>query len=160
MDPTVVARRLRKLLRARRLTPHEYALADTLLWSCRRPNTDRCTVSFSSLARLAGVGRTTAVAAVRKLQQLGVLTRVKRWVIVVWGLGRALRQAPNGYIFSEVAPRPVDRGLEILPSLTKEQGPTKRSFAGVADSLEAALQGLGRALERSRDGQLCVGRST
>jgi len=102
-DAAPLARRLRTLLRNGRITPHYYAVADALLWSCRSPGRDEAQISYDRLARLAGVGRSTAVEAVRRLRDLGVLSWRKTRLRVSWSLGVASRQWRN--IYRLLAPR-------------------------------------------------------
>src|SRR6516165_2857418 len=97
MDAITVAKRSRKLLRKGLITPHQYAVADALLWSCRAPGRDEAQISCHRLARLAGVGRSTAVEAVKRLRDLGVLTWRKTRLRVAWSLGVASRQGRNIY---------------------------------------------------------------
>jgi len=96
-DATTVAKRLRTLLRKGRITPHQYAVADALLWSCRAPGRDEAQISYHRLAKLAGVGRSTAVEAVRRLRSLGVLSWRQTRLRVAWALGVASRQWRNVY---------------------------------------------------------------
>jgi hypothetical protein len=96
-DATTVAKRLRTLLRKGRITPHQYAVADALLWSCRAPGRGETQVSYHRLAKLAGVGRSTAVEAVKRLRDLGVLSWRKTRLRVAWSLGVASRQWRNIY---------------------------------------------------------------
>jgi hypothetical protein len=96
-DATTVAKRLRKLLRKGLITPHQFAVADALLWSCRAPGHDETQVSYHRLARLAGVGRSTAVEAVKRLRDLGVLSWRQTRLRVAWSLGVASRQWRNIY---------------------------------------------------------------
>jgi hypothetical protein len=96
-DPAPLAKRLRTLLRKGLITPHHYAVADALLWCCRAPGRDEAQISYDRLATLAGVGRSTAVAAVKRLRALGVLTWRKTRLRVAWSLGVASRQWRNIY---------------------------------------------------------------
>jgi hypothetical protein len=96
-DAAPAAARLRKLLRRGLITPHQFAVADALLWSCRAPGREEAQVSYHRLAKLAGVGRSTAVEAVKRLRDLGVLSWRKTRLRVVWSLGVASRQWRNIY---------------------------------------------------------------
>ena len=94
-----VAKRGRKLLRAGRITHRTHAILDTLLWSCRRPDTGAIVVSYTGLCKLVNVSRKVAVAAVAALERLGVLSRIKRRVRVAWHQGgQQSRQATNAYV--------------------------------------------------------------
>jgi hypothetical protein len=139
-NPNTVAQRLQKLCRKRLIRPHHLAVGLTLLWSCRAPGRDAAQVSYTRLAELAGVGRNSAVEAVRRLRALGVLAREKTWLRVSWGLGIAIRQGRNIYRWiasasefalwdasqvpvkkerriereGEARPRPLPKGLRAL----------------------------------------------
>lgn len=96
------AQHARRLLTAHIITPHDYAILDALLWRCRRPGRADLVVTYAAVARLAGVCRDTAIDAVRKLAQIGIITKLTRRVLVRWGPGRSLlasRQAANCYVF-------------------------------------------------------------
>jgi hypothetical protein len=112
-DPVPSAKRLRKLLRKALITPHQFAVADALLWSCRAPGRDEAQISYDRLAKLAGVGRSCAVAAIRRLRDLGVLSWRKTRLRVAWSLGIASRQWRNVYRLlsgpcTEFAEQPTD----------------------------------------------------
>ena len=122
-----VAAHGRRLLTAKLLTPHAYAVLDAMLWRLRRPGRGDTSAPYSTIARLAGVSRDAAVEAVHKLVRLGVLTKEHRRVLVRWGANRAQvasRQIANLYVFcapsTESASPPPDKGLENLS--TKQQG--------------------------------------
>jgi hypothetical protein len=115
-DAIVVAKRARKLLRAGRITHRQFTLIDCLLWSCRNPITGTICVSYSALQRLCHVARDTIAEALRVLERLGVLTRIKRRVRVVWGASIASRQATSSYVLhprTESSGRPVDQSESI-----------------------------------------------
>jgi hypothetical protein len=123
-DPAPAAKRLRTLLRKGLITPHQYAVADCLLWSCRAPGRDEAQISYHRLARLAGVGRSTAVEAVKRLRDLRVLTWRKTRLRVAWSLGVASRQWRNLY------------RLLVGPHTESSQQPTDRVQARKKDCIE------------------------
>jgi DNA-binding Lrp family transcriptional regulator len=93
-----IATRARQLLRRCLLTPHQYALLDTVLWAARRPGSATLIASFKVLARLAGQGRSTVAEGIRRLEELGLVKRIRRRVRVAWiGGGQASRQVANAY---------------------------------------------------------------
>ena len=93
-----IALRARQLLRRRLLTPHQYALLDTVLWAARRPGSATLIASLKVLARLAGQGRSTVAEGISALERLGLLQRIRRRVRVAWiGGGQASRQVANAY---------------------------------------------------------------
>ena len=112
-DPAPIARRLRALRRARLITAYQFAVADTLLWSCRTPGRDEMQVSLARISELAGVGRTATVAALKRLRDLGVLSWRQTRLRVAWSFGVASRQWRNIYRLlphTESAAQPADRG--------------------------------------------------
>ena len=94
-----IAKRGRKLLRAGKITHRDLVILDCLLWSCRDPLTGAIVASYTALRRLCRVGREAIAGALRRLQALGVLTRIKRRVRVAWHQGgQQSRQAANAYV--------------------------------------------------------------
>jgi hypothetical protein len=51
-------------------------------------------VDYRSIARLAGVCRDTAIGAVRKLADIGLIQKIRRRVNVRWGRGRECLASP------------------------------------------------------------------
>jgi hypothetical protein len=114
-----IATRARKLLRRRLLTPHQHALLDAVLWTARRPGSATLIASLSVLARLAGQARSTVTEGVRRLEELGLLVRVRRRVRVAWiGAGVASRVVANAYRLlvpdTETAGRPAREQPSII----------------------------------------------
>lgn len=136
MTPTAAqrtAQHARRLLTAHILNPYDYAVLDALLWRCRRPGRDDLTVAYAAVARLAGVCRDTAIEAVRKLADIGLIRKIKNRVKVCWGRNRAQvasRQAANTYVFcaisTESAVPPADKGrVRIQASAGVPQPPIR-----------------------------------
>ena len=146
-NPVATARRLQLLCREHKITPYDLAVGMALLWSCRAPGAAACMVSFDRLAKLAGVGRTAAVQAVRRLQELGVLAREKTRLRVAWGLGIASRQGRNIYrwiaVATEVAARLTNQMLESKKDCSRDGGAPqpvrKRGGDGLLDAALASL---------------------
>jgi hypothetical protein len=113
-----IAARIRLLRRQRVLTAHQAALADVMLWSARKPGSAVLTASLATLARLAGQARSTTTAAVRRLEELGLIQRIKRRVRVAWGGSIASRVVANGYRLTETDARPA-REQSLRISLTE-----------------------------------------
>lgn len=114
MSPDQAARtasHARRLLTAHILTPHDYAVLDAMLWRLRRPGRADLAAPYATIARLAGVCRDQAMRSVRKLVEIGLLTKQMRRVRVAWGRGCvASRQIANAYVFRPVcteSPRPA-----------------------------------------------------
>lgn len=153
-EAAAVAKRGRKLLRAGRITHRDYTILDCLLWSCRRPDTGAIVVSYTALSDLAHVSRKVAVAAVARLQALGLLTRIKRRIRLAWHQGGLQsRQAANAYVLhppaghSEFPGGTVDQSdREILRVLEAPAGLVRQAqdaLAAVRRGMEARLLGKG-----------------
>jgi hypothetical protein len=138
-DPSPIAKRLRSLHRAGRLTHAEYAVGDTLLWSCRAPGRDDSQIGYKQIAKLAHVAYSTAVAAVAKLIALRVLTKRKTRLRVVWSLGIASRQWRNIYRLVAVQPAPRTESDQRPAVSVKVSKPASMA-------LEMALSRLGSVL--------------
>jgi hypothetical protein len=87
--------RARKLLQSGDLTHHQFALLETLLWRCRKAGQAMACASYSSLQRLGHMARETVWAGLARLEELGLVRRVKQRVRVGW----VSRQATNCYVF-------------------------------------------------------------
>lgn len=124
-------RRARKLLRAGRLTAKQFVLFDAIVWSARAPMTDRLSVSFTRMAKLARQARATAICGIAVFERLGLLSRRKRRVRVLWGSSIASRQATNIYVLHPVT---EDSQQPVYRVLKKEK------------SIEDALDRLSRAI--------------
>lgn len=134
----------RRLLTARILTPHEYAVLDALLWRLRRHGRADFTATYDAIARLAGMCRDTAIAAVRKLVEIGIIQKIKRRVMVRWGRDRALlasRQAANGYVFTESAGQATDKGKARFSPQIERGAVDKSALEGVLSRM-AVLNGV------------------
>ena len=119
-----LAKRGRELQRTGQITHRELALLDCLLWSCRRPGQDLAVASYSALAKLAHMARGTIATGLAKLEDLGLIARIKRRVRMSWCRGgQASRQTTSCYRLrapepaardTEFGQRTVNQGMEIL----------------------------------------------
>src|SRR3954464_8827941 len=137
------ARGLREL---RLLTPHDFAVLDTMLWTLRKPGEAALEPKYADIARKAGVKRDAAISAVKKLVQFGLLTKAKQWLIIPWGRARGnltARQRPNLYTFTSFplgsAQPSASTEVDILVSrverrVMREQAdtPLERALAALA----------------------------
>jgi predicted transcriptional regulator len=135
------ARGLREL---RLLTPHDFAVLDAMLWTLRKPGEAVLEPKYADIARKAGVSRDTAISAVKKLVQFGLLTKAKQWVIVQWGRARGnldARQRPNRYVFTsfplESAQPSASTEVEILVSRVERQAAKERADTPLERALAA-----------------------
>jgi hypothetical protein len=134
----------RGLRELRLLTPHDFAVLDTMLWTLRQPGHAELEPKYADIARKAGVKRDAAISAVKKLVQFGLLTKTKQWLIVPWGRGRSnltARQRPNLYVFTSFPLESASPSTEvdILVSRVERQivrkqadSPLERALAALA----------------------------
>ena len=140
-DAAAIAKRGRKLLRAGRITHRDLVILDCLLWSCRNPVTGAIVVSYTALCQLAHVGREAVAGALQRLQGLGVLTRIKRRVRVLWHQGgQQSRQAANAYVLHP--PHSEFGGRTVIES--------DRQILHVIEAPAAAVRAAQDALARVR----------
>lgn len=159
MTPTqagALMRRARMLLRSGDITHHQLTLMDCMVWSCRTPGSDRLTVSYSRLQRLAHMARDTIARGLARLEDLGLFRKVKRRVKMTWGRGVASRQATNMYVLStESAEKPVFIGRVLRKRGLNTKTPAVERGSGKKAALDDALRRLGEriwASERSHEG--------
>jgi hypothetical protein len=137
-DAAAIAKRGRKLMRAGRITHKQWAVLDCILWSCRNLTTGAIVVSFSGLQKLTNVGRATVAGAVKVLERLRVLRRIKRRVRVVWHQGgQQSRQATSAYVLhpprhSEFSSRTVFQGDRTEILYLQQQAPADLAAAAAA----------------------------
>jgi hypothetical protein len=133
-----IAARARRLLRRHLLTPHQYALLDTVLWAARRPGSATLVASLKVLARLAGQARSTVAEGIRRLEELGLLQRVRRRVRVAWiGGGHASRQVANAYRLiapdTESVARPAREKASIITIMEAPSGAVRAAQEALAE---------------------------
>ena len=109
------------------------------LWSARKPGSGLLTASLGCLARLAGQARSTAIEGIRRLEELGVIQRIRRRVRVAWAGSVASRVIANGYL--------------LLVSDTETGGRSGREQPlriSLVETPSAAVKAAQEALERRR----------
>jgi hypothetical protein len=155
-----IAKRSRRLLRRGKLTHRQFALLDTLLWSCRRPGSGVAVASYSALQKLVRIARETLAEGLRQLEALGLLSKVKRRVRVAWhNGGQQSQQAMNAYVLhapadtsaehSEFAGRTVPTEIEI----THRVEPSPAAVAAAREALARRRRSLEEQwLRRKRGG--------
>jgi hypothetical protein len=145
-DAVRIAQRARKLLRAGKLTHCQFVILDNLLWSCRAKGAATAVVSYNALARLAHCAKGTVAAAVRALEALRLITRIRRRALVPWHQGGLqARQLANQYILHaptahEFSGQPVNKSERILSLI-----PAVSSYA--LEAATAALAARRRVIE-------------
>jgi hypothetical protein len=92
-----IARRGEKLLQRRLITAHQYALFQIMLWRARKPGSATLMASMRVLAQLAGQARSTVIEGLKRLEELGLIARIRRRARVVWLGSVASRVIANAY---------------------------------------------------------------
>ncbi len=150
-DAGAIAKRGRKLLRRGLITHRQLALLDCLLWSCRNPVTGAIVVSYTALQRLAHMARETIADGLRRLEALGVLSRIKRRVRLAWANGgHASRQATSAYVLhpptadTEFAPATVIQKIETLhlaPAAPRAAMAAQAALAAIRERRRPLVEG-------------------
>lgn len=127
----LLAARGRVLLRQHQITTHQAALLDAMLWSARRPGSAMLTASLKVLARLAGQGRSTVAEGIKRLAELGLISKIRRRVRVAWGGSIASRQIANAYVLraedTESGKQTAKIKPQVIISILSNPGPTQRA---------------------------------
>jgi DNA-binding Lrp family transcriptional regulator len=139
-----IATQGRRMLRRRAITAHQYALLDVVLWAARRPGSAVLTASYKVLARLAGQARSTVAEGIRRLEELGLLQRVRRRIRVAWlGAAVASRQLANAYRLvppdTESATRPV-REQPLIISVVEAPDADRQTALHALDKVRRARE--------------------
>lgn len=123
-----VARRGRQLLQAGQITHHHFAILDALLWRCRKHGQAAACASYSALQRLCHMARETVWAGLRRLEEQGLVQKVKQRVRVAW----ASRQATSVYVFRTATTEFAGRTafIEILTKAPEKE--VRKSQAALA----------------------------
>jgi hypothetical protein len=145
-----ISKRLGKLLQTGAITHREYALGQCLLWRCRGSGQALARASYAALARVTHQAKDTVRIGLWKLEELGLIQRLKYRVRVRW-LGRSVasRQGVNAYRLqapsTDTDRRPVIREIEIQkePQEVKEARAAQHALARVRQMMEARLAGRG-----------------
>ena len=126
-DAGAIAGRARTLLREGRLTHHQLALVDALLWTCRRAGAATARVSYSQLQKAACLARSTVAGGLEALERLGLIQRTRRRVLAIGANGgRVWRQLPSVYRLVAISrestgrtdskPQDILKVVEAVPS--------------------------------------------
>ena len=144
-----IAARARKLLRLRRLTHHQYALLDALLWSCRTAGQATARVSYGQLQAAARMARATVASSLAALERLGLVQRQRHRVLAIGANGQRIwRQMVSSYRLLaahsvEFRGRPDSKPQENqtvkVTASEPAQADAKRALGRVAHDMEARL---------------------
>lgn len=143
-----IARRCRQLMRGGWLTHREWVVVDMMLFTGRDRGSDRLTISYTEICKLARVGRDVVAMALRKLAALKVFVVQRNWVRVPWmGASMAARVTASSYVFvapcTESGGPLTDRGLNLsifLSSFVQCEKRQKAAWQGAQEAPWAALQ--------------------
>jgi hypothetical protein len=147
----------RGLKKLRLLTSDDYVVLDRMLWGMREQGKSALAPSYDEIAREAGVGRNTAVNAVKKLVGFGVLTKTRRWLFIEHGRKRGrgrenltVHQTTNLYVFTaypnEFVRTTPSIEMDILVARVEREAqriirdsPLERALAGIAATAGLAM---------------------
>jgi hypothetical protein len=137
-----IAKRARKALRAGELTPHHFAVLETLLWDARKPGSDRAVASLGWLQKLARVCRQTAVDAIKAGVRLGLLRKIKHKTLTLWANGgRQWRQRPNEYVFHCESTAQTEYPKQVIQILSVEVSSAEIAAAQAALASRQRMMG-------------------
>jgi DNA-binding transcriptional ArsR family regulator len=135
------------------------AVLKALLFGFASVATGRCDPSFNTLARAAGVARATVAVALKRLEEVGILERVRRQA------GRV--RYSNAYVFPRISAKSSNwtetttkpKTLTLRASSVPPAGDTPLPMAMVLARVRDALRGDYEAILRNRRARLSVGSS-
>lgn len=127
--------RARQLLQTKQLSLRDVGIFDVMVFRCRTFGARFTSVSLRRLATLAGCCNDTVIAAIRRLEQAGILRKIKRRIRVRWALGIASRQATNEYEF-------LPPTTESTPSTVYREQASSTTVVRRESELERALERL------------------
>jgi DNA-binding Lrp family transcriptional regulator len=135
-----IAHRARQLLQNGDLTHHQYALLDALLWRCRKQGSALASASYAALARLTHMAKDTIRLGLRKLEELGLIQRIKHRVRVRWlGCSVASRQGVNAYRLQPPETKPASTDTDCRPTIREIVIQTEAQEVKEARNAQAAL---------------------
>ncbi len=131
------------------------AVLKALLYGFHNAATGRCDPSLDTLARMAGVARSTVAEALNRLEAAGLVRRVARWRAVAANGGLVVLQLSNAYLFPtagetqkppETGSRPQSTTHPFEQPETAKTGPTGDRVRALLGVLERRERRLGLAL--------------
>jgi DNA-binding transcriptional ArsR family regulator len=130
------------------------AVLRALLFHFANVITGRCDPCYDTLARAAGVARSTVAVALRRLEAAGLLTRIRRQV--------GLIRHSNAYVFPRISPKSEFRpqthhqkkteplSARAVPATAAAAGPEPLPMAVTLARIRAALRADYEAIVRTR----------
>jgi Bacterial regulatory proteins, gntR family len=116
------------------------AVLKALLFIFANAVTGRCDPSLDTLARMAGVARSTACEALNRLEAAGLIQRVARWRAVAANGGLVVLQLTNAYTFSVAeAQKPPETGSRSQTTTYPFEQPKTAKTEPVSDRVRALL---------------------
>jgi DNA-binding transcriptional MocR family regulator len=110
----------------------------------------RCDPSLETLARMAGVARSTACEALKRLEAAGLVRRVARWRAVAANGGLVVLQLSNSYLFPSAgeARKPPETGSRTQTTTKPIEQPKTAKSGPVSDRVRVLLATLERRERR------------
>jgi hypothetical protein len=126
------------------------AVLKALLFSFANAVTGRCDPSLDTLARMAGVARSTCAAALRRLEAAGLVQRLARWRAVGANGGLIVVRLSNAYLFpmAGAARRPPESGSRPQSTTYHFEQPKTAKTGPVGERVRALLGALERRERR------------
>ena len=127
------------------------AVLKALLFTFANAITGRCDPSLDTLARMAGVARSTACEALKRVEAAGLVQRVARWRAVAANGGLVVLQLSNSYLFPSAgeARKPPETGSRPQTTTRPFEQPKNAKTGPVSDRMCALL-----AILKRRERQL------
>ena len=129
------------------------AVLKALVFSFLGPG-GRCDPSLETLARMAGMARSTCAAALRRLEAAGLVRRLARWRAVGANGGLVVVRLSNAYLFPtageaqkppETGSRPQTTTKPLEQPKTAKTGPAGERVRALLGALERRERRLGLA---------------
>jgi hypothetical protein len=156
-----IAARGRLLLRRRVITHAQHSLLTALLFGARRPGSAVLVASLATLARIAGQARSTATEGIARLEDLGLLQRVRRRVRVAWAGSIASRVVANAYRLvvpdTETDGRSAREEHLVIYTMAEAPSVAHRAAAEVLAQRQKALEERWRARRTGVRPYSCIG---
>jgi hypothetical protein len=126
------------------------AVFKALLYGFHNAVTGRCDPSLDTLARMAGVARSTCTLALKRLEAAGLVRRIARWRAVAANGGLVVLQLSNAYLFpmADAAQRPPETGSRSQSTTHSFEQPINAKTGPTSDRVRALLGVLERRERR------------
>jgi hypothetical protein len=126
------------------------AVLKALLFIFANAVTGRCDPSLDTLARLAGVARSTCALALKRLEAAGLVQRLARWRAVAANGGLVVLRLSNAYLFpmADMAHKPPETGSRTQTTTHPFEQPKSAKTGPTGERVRALLAVLERRERR------------